>query len=73
MTFSHHYSLSALQDEVRQLVQQGIVSRHQAIYSLYEYIPAHAWTEVERELERSNFLLRDRIGDLISHEEWDND
>lgn len=73
MTLPRHYSLSALQDEVRQLVQKGMVSRHQAIYTLYEYIPPRAWAEVERELEQSNFLPRDRIGDLISHEEWAND
>lgn len=73
MATPRHYSLSVLQDEVRQLVQQGVVSRQQAIYTLYEYIPPQAWFEVEQELEKSNFLPRDRIGDLISHEEWDND
>jgi hypothetical protein len=73
MTLPHRYSLSFLQDEVRQLVQQGVLSRQQAIYSLYEHIPPQSWFEVEQELENSNFLPRDRIGDLISHEEWQDD
>jgi hypothetical protein len=54
-------------------VQQGIVSRHQQIYTLCQYIPAREWDCLETELEQNNFLLRDRIGDLISREEWDND
>lgn len=73
MILPRRYSLSILQDEVRQLVEQGMVSRQQSIYTLYEYIPARNWAEVEQELEQSNFLPRDRIGDLISHEEWTND
>lgn len=73
MTSPRRFSLAALQDEVRYLVAQGIVSRQQMIYTLFEHIPPQAWFEVESELEQNNFLPRDRIGDLISHEEWDND
>lgn len=67
------YSLTALQDEVRQLVEKGTVSRHQPIYVLCQYIPPREWVCVERELERSDFLLRDQIGDLVATERWDND
>ena len=66
-------SISLIQDEARHLVQQGIVSRQQPIYALCQHIPAREWALVECELERSNFLLRDRIGDLISCESWEND
>lgn len=70
---SLQYSLDVIQDEARQLVCKGLVSRQQPIYNLCQYIPAREWVCVERELEKSNFLLRDRIGDLLGHEEWDND
>jgi len=67
------YSINVIQDEARQLVERGSISRQQPIYVLCRYIPAREWASVECELERSNFLLRDRIADLISHERWDND
>ena len=68
-----YYSLQLIQDEVRELVEQGTLSRHQSIYSLCQYIPAREWVCVESELEKSDYLLRDRIGDLLSAENWDND
>ena len=73
MLQSIHYSITVIQDEARQLVQKGLVSRHQPIYILCQYIPAREWACVECELERCNFLLRDRIGDLMGYEDWEND
>lgn len=70
---SNHYSIEMIQDEVRQLVNCGSVSRHQPIYILCEYIPAREWVSLECELERCNYLLRDRIGDLIGSECWSSD
>jgi hypothetical protein len=70
---SFGYSLNMIKDEVRQLVETGTVSRQQPIYVLCQYIPAREWVCVECELERSDFLLRDQIGDLMSSERWDND
>jgi hypothetical protein len=67
------YSIDVIQDEARQLVEKGIVSRQQPIYVLCQYIPAREWVCIECELERCNFLLRDRIADLMGHEEWEND
>jgi Domain of unknown function (DUF4327) len=67
------YSLDVIQDEARRLVQQGVVSRQQPIYILCQYIPTREWAMVEDELERSDFLLRDRIADLVGCERWDND
>jgi len=67
------YSLDVIQDEARELVQKGVVSRQQPIYTLCQYIPAREWVVIECELENADFLLRDRIADLIGHEEWDND
>lgn len=67
------YSLDVIQAEAQQLVHRGLVSRHQTIYSLCEYIPAREWVGFESELEKYGFLLRDRISDLLGREEWYND
>jgi hypothetical protein len=68
-----HYCLAIIQDEVRQLVRQGAVDQRQPIYILCKFMPARIWAEVELELEANDFLLRDRIADLIPCNEWDND
>ncbi|MBD1837537.1 DUF4327 family protein [Coleofasciculus sp. FACHB-64] len=70
---SVQYSIDVLQEEARQLVEKGIVTRQQPIYVLCQYIPAREWVCVECELERCNILLRDRIGDLMGQEQWEND
>jgi hypothetical protein len=67
------YSLDIIRDEARQLVNKGVISRQQPIYTLCQYIPARDWICVEEELEDSDYLLRDRIGDLIGCEKWEND
>jgi uncharacterized protein YqgQ len=73
MVQSMQYSLDMIQDEARHLVQRGMISRQQPIYVLCNYIPAREWACIECELERCNFLLRDKIGDLMGREEWSND
>jgi hypothetical protein len=67
------YLIDIIQEEARQLVNKGLVSRQQPIYTLCQYIPAREWACVEGELEKCDFLLRDRIADLMGSEEWDND
>ncbi|MEB3357205.1 MAG: DUF4327 family protein [Synechococcales bacterium] len=67
------FSIDFIKDEARQLVERGVVSRQQPIYVLCKYIPAREWGEVEFELEKNCFLLRDRIGDLLGQECWPND
>jgi hypothetical protein len=62
-----------IKDEVRQLLERGIISRNQPLYVLCEYLPAREWLGIECELERCDYLLRDRVGDLLSTEEWDSD
>jgi hypothetical protein len=70
---SSSYSIDAIKNEARNLVEKGIVSRHQPIYTLCKYIPAREWVCIECELERCEFLLRDSIGDLVAYESWEND
>ena len=70
---STRYSIDTLKDEARQLIETGLVSRQQSIYTLCKYIPAREWVTIECELERCDYLLRDPIGDLISYDNWEND
>jgi uncharacterized protein YqgQ len=73
MIQSVQYSIDVIQDEVRRLVHKGVISRQQPIYTLCQHIPAREWAMVESELESCDLLLRDRIGDLMGCERWDND
>ncbi|HEY9877987.1 MAG TPA: DUF4327 family protein [Leptolyngbyaceae cyanobacterium] len=73
MLQSLRYTIDVIRDEARQLVQKGVISRQQPIYTLCRYIPAREWALVEGELENEGFLLRDRISDLMGREDWEND
>ena len=66
-------SIEAIQDEVRELVENGTVSRQQPIYVLCQYVSAREWRVIEPVLERLGYLLRDSIGDLIAKENWYSD
>ncbi len=68
-----HYSIDAIKEEARSLVYQGKISRQQPIYTLCKFIPPREWACIECELEECEYLLRDRIADLLGHEEWEND
>lgn len=67
------YSIDMIKDEVQYLVQRGLLSRQQPIYTLCQFIPAREWSWVECELERNGYLLRDHIIDLLASETWDED
>jgi hypothetical protein len=67
------YSLEEIKSEVRQLVDQGLLERQQPLYMLCQYIAPREWICVELELEKNDYLLRDKIGDLLAHEEWEED
>ena len=71
--FSRHYTIDMIRDEARQLVYQGVLSRRQPIFALCQCIPAREWIYVEQELEKNEFLLRDRIVDLLGREDWRED
>jgi hypothetical protein len=67
------YTLAMLCDEAKQLVDSGAVSRQQPIFTLCRYIAAREWPLIEAILEEHDYLLRDRIADLLTHETWEND
>lgn len=67
------YDIEVIKDEARQLVDKGLINRQQPIYALCKYIPGREWVCVELELEKNDFLLRDRIIDLLGREDWEED
>lgn len=71
---STQFSLEALKKEAYNLICRGLLDRQQPIYSLCQFIPAREWSEVECELERNDYLLRDHLVDLVSQLEcWPSD
>ncbi|MBD6618938.1 DUF4327 family protein [Komarekiella sp. 'clone 1'] len=73
MDIAVKYDIEVIKEEARQLAQKGLVNRQQPIYTLCKYIPDHEWVYFELELEKNEFLLRDRIIDLLDHEYWEDD
>ncbi|OAB60466.1 hypothetical protein AY599_19345 [Leptolyngbya valderiana BDU 20041] len=67
------YTIDAIREDVRYLVSKGIVQRHEQIYELLRYVPSRDRIAFERELESHEYLLRDRIADLIPQERYQND
>jgi uncharacterized protein YqgQ len=67
------YDIEMIKEEARQLVKKGLISRQRPIYALCKYIPERDWVFFELELEKNEFLLRDRIIDLLGSESWEED
>ncbi|MFQ4142881.1 DUF4327 family protein [Chlorogloeopsis sp. ULAP02] len=67
------YDIEVIKEEARELVKKGLVQRNQPIYALCKYIPGRDWVCVELELEKNEFLLRDKIIDLLGREDWSED
>ena len=51
----------------------GVIALDQPLRILFEYLPAKQWNTIECELERHDYLLRDRIIDLVGKVDWDGD
>jgi hypothetical protein len=73
MLVIERYSLADFQDEVRALVSRGVLGRQQRIYELRGYFDDRAWENVEQLLDLNEYLLKDRITDLVGKECWNND
>jgi Domain of unknown function (DUF4327) len=54
-------------------VSRGLVGRQQRIYELSRHFSDRQWHNVEQLLAANNFLLRDRVIDLVGKESWMND
>jgi uncharacterized protein YqgQ len=73
MDIAVKYDIEIIKEEARQLVKKGLINRQRPIYALCKYIPEHDWPYFELELEKNEFLLRDRIIDLLGKESWVED
>ncbi|PMB38344.1 DUF4327 domain-containing protein [Fischerella thermalis CCMEE 5205] len=67
------YDIEVIKEEARELVKKGLIRRNEPIYALCRYIPGRDWVCVELELEKNEFLLRDKIIDLLGREDWSED
>lgn len=72
-TCAKHYTIEMIRNEAQQLVESGMVSRQQPIFTLCGYLAAREWPLIEAELEQYDYLLRDCIGDLLTCEVWSDD
>ena len=72
-TPTKRYSIAMIREEAANLVQIGVVALNQPLRILFEYLPAKQWNSIECELERYDYLLRDRIIDLVGEVQWDDD
>lgn len=73
MSITVNYSIGEIKDEARQLIEAGKIDRYQPIYALCQFIPSREWICVECELENNDYLLRDRICDLLAQDKWTED
>ncbi|MBE9046927.1 DUF4327 family protein [Pleurocapsales cyanobacterium LEGE 10410] len=72
-TSTQRYSFNAIREEAINLVQIGVVALNQPLRILFEYLPARQWDIIESELELHDYLLRDRVIDLVGEPDWDSD
>ena len=72
-TLIKRYSIAAIREEAIYLAQVGKIRLNQPLYILLEYLPAEHFCAIENELERHDYLLRDRIIDLVGELNWDSD
>ena len=72
-TTTKRYSIVTIREEAVNLVQIGVVALNQPLRILFEYLPARQWNSIESELELHDYLLRDRIIDLVGELDWSND
>ena len=72
-TSSKRYPIAAIREEAINLVQNGVVALDRPIRILFDYLPAPQWKTIEYELERHDYLMRDRIIDLVGKIDWKSD
>ncbi|MEL6495102.1 MAG: DUF4327 family protein [Cyanobacteria bacterium J06623_7] len=67
------YSINTIREEAVGLLEIGVIALNQPLRILFEYLPAQQWNTIECELERYDYLLRDRIIDLVGEVKWESD
>ncbi len=67
------YNFDLIVEEVKALLEKGVINRFQPLYVLANYIPSREWLTVELELEEKGYLLRHQIKEILTQQTWDND
>ncbi|MEL6929603.1 MAG: DUF4327 family protein [Cyanobacteria bacterium J06600_6] len=67
------YSINSIREEAANLLEIGVIALDQPLRILFEYLPAKQWSMIECELELHDYLLRDRIIDLVGEINWECD
>ena len=67
------YNFDLIVEEVKALLEKGVINRFQPLYVLANYIPSREWLTVELELEEKGYLLRHQIKEILTQQAWDND
>ena len=73
LTHQKIYTLDMLRDEAYELIVQRRITRQQPIHTLCRFISKREWECVELTLEENEFLMRDKIVDLLAQERWEED
>jgi hypothetical protein len=73
ITSTKRYSICAIREEATNLLELGVISLDQPLRILFDYLPAREWSMIESELEQYDYLLRDRIIDLVGEISWKSD
>ncbi|MFN3361011.1 MAG: DUF4327 family protein [Pseudanabaenaceae cyanobacterium] len=63
-------TIDAIREDALQLMAKGLIRRNQPIHVLSKFYPDREWLMIEKELEINQYLLRDRVADLVGREEW---
>ena len=72
-TSTERYSIATIREEACNLLATGAIAQDQPLRILFEYLPARQWDIIESELELHDYLMRDRINDLVGRIDWDSD
>ena len=72
-SFKYEYNFDLIVEEVKALLEKGVIDRFQRLYVLANYIPAREWLTVEMELEEKGYSLRDQVKEIVSKQRWEND
>ena len=67
------YNFDLIVEEVKALLEKGVINRFQPLYILANYIPSREWLTVELGLEEKGYLLRHQIKEILTQQTWDND
>ena len=73
IALTKRYSICAIREEAINLLEIGAITVDQPLRILFKYMPANEWSMIECELERYDYLLRDRIIDLVGEISWKSD